>query len=54
MRGIIDPAYLGHINRTMICLTCAIIGHALRAWHTGVYKDQADFKSEAAEGEPEP
>jgi len=54
MRGIIDPAFLGHINCTMICLTCAIICHALRAWHTGVYKDLGDFKLEAAGGEPEP
>jgi len=41
MREIIDPAFLGHINGTMIWLTCAIICHALRAWQTGVYKDQA-------------
>jgi len=54
MRGIIDPAFLGRINGTMICLTCAIICHALRAWQTGVYKDQGDFKPEAARGEPEP
>jgi len=54
MRGIIDPAFLGRINGSMICLTCAIICHALRAWQTGVYKDQGDFKPEAAGGEPEP
>jgi len=54
MRGIIDPAFLGHINGTMICLTCAIICHAQPAWQTGVYKDQGDFKPEAARGEPEP
>jgi len=54
MPGIIDPAFLGCINGTMICLTYAIICHALRAWQTGVYKDQGDFKPEAAGGEPEP
>jgi len=55
MRGIMDHwAFLGRINGTMICLTCAIICHTLRAWQTGVYKDQADFKPEAAGGEPEP
>jgi len=54
MRVIIDPAFLGRINGIMICLTCAIICHALRAWQTGVYKDQGDFKPEAAGGEPEP
>ena len=42
------------INGTMICLTCAIICHALQVWQTGVYKDQGDFKPEAAGGEPEP
>jgi len=54
IRGIIDPAFLGRINGTMICLTCAIICLALRAWQTGVYKDQGDFKPEAAGGEPDP
>jgi len=54
MRGIIDPAFLGRINGTMICLTCAIICDALRAWLTGVYKDQGDFKPGATGGEPEP
>ena len=54
MRGIIDPAFLGLINGTMLCLTCAIICHGLRAWQTGVYKDQGDFKPPAAIGEPEP
>jgi len=54
MRGIIDPAFLGPINGTMICLTCAIICLALQAGQTGVYKDQGDFKREAAGGEPQP
>jgi len=54
MPGIIDPAFLGCINGTMICLTCVIICHALRAWQTGVYKNQGGLKPEAAGGEPEP
>jgi len=54
IRGIIDPAFLGRINGTMICLTCAIICHAHRVWQTGVYKDQGDFQPEAAGDEPEP
>jgi len=54
MRGVIDPAFLGRINGTMICLTCAIICHALPAWQSGVYKDQGNFKREAAGGESEP
>ena len=54
MPGIVDPVFLGRINSTMICLMCAIIGHTLRAWQTGVCKDQGHFKPEAAGGEPEP
>jgi len=54
MRGIIDPAFLGCIKGTIICLTCVIICHALQAWQPGVYKDQGHFKPEAAGGEPEP
>jgi len=54
MRGIIDPAFLGRSNGTMIWLKCAIICHARCAWQTGVYKDQGDFKPVAAGGEPEP
>jgi len=50
----IDPAFLGRINPTIICLTGALICHALRAWQTGVYQDQGDFKPEAAGVEPEP
>jgi len=52
--GIIDPAFLGRINVTMICLTCSIICHARSAWQKGVYKDQGDFKPDAAGGKPEP
>jgi len=54
MRGISDLAFLGRINSTLICLTYAIICHSLRAWQTGVYKNQGDFKPEADGGEPEP
>jgi len=54
MRGIIDPAFVGHITGTLLWLTCAIIGQALRAWQEGVFTDQGHFKPEAAGGEPEP
>ena len=53
MFGITEPEFLGRINGTMICLTCAIICHTLRAWQTGVYKEQGDFKPETVGGEPE-
>jgi len=54
MHGIVDLAFLGRINGTMICLMCAIICHTLWAWQTGVYKNQGHFKPYAARGEPEP
>jgi len=54
MCGIMDPAFLECINGTLICLKYAIIYHTLWAWQTGVYKDQGNFKPDAAGGEPEP
>ena len=54
MRGIMNPAFLGPIKGTMICLMCAIICHTVRAWQTGVYNNQGDFKPEAAGVEAEP
>ena len=29
MRGIAEPDFLGRINGTMVCLTCAILCHTL-------------------------
>ena len=51
MQGIVDPGFLVRINGTMICLTCSIICHTLRAWQTGIYQEPRDFKPEAAGGE---
>ena len=51
MLGIAEPDFLGRINGTMICLTCGILCHTLRAWKNGAYKDPGDFKSEAVGGE---
>ena len=51
MRGIAEPDFLGCINSTMICLTCAILCHTLRAWKNGAHEDLGDFKPEAAGGE---
>jgi hypothetical protein len=50
MQGIVQPDFLEQINGTMICLTCAILCHTLRAWQTGVYQEPRDFKPEAAGG----
>jgi len=54
IRGISEPDLLDHINCTMVCLTCAILCHTLRAWPTGVYLETCDFKLEAVGGEPDP
>jgi len=37
MDGISEPNFLGCINGTMVCLTCAILYDTLRAWQTAVY-----------------
>jgi len=37
MRGIAEPDFLGRINGTIVCLTCAILCHTLRVWQTGIY-----------------
>lgn len=50
MQGILDPGFLKRINATMICLTCAMLCHALRAWQTGLYKRPSDFKPELVGG----
>jgi len=54
MRGIAEPDFLGRINRTMVCLTCAMLCHTLRAWQTGIYLETCVFKPDAVAGEPDP
>ena len=54
MRGIAEPDFLGRINGTMVCLTCAILCHILRAWQTGIYLETCVFKPDAVAGEPDP
>jgi len=54
MCGISEPDFLGRINGIMVCLTCAILCHTLRAWQTGVHLETCDFKPEAVAGEPDP
>jgi len=54
MHGIVEPDFPGRIKGTMICLTCAILWHTLRAWQIGVYKESGEFKPEAVGGQPEP
>ena len=46
----VDPGFVEWINGTMICLTCAILCHALRALQTGIYKKLPDFKQDVVGG----
>ena len=46
----LDPAFVEQINDTMVCLTCAILCHTLRAWRTGVFQDPPDFKGDVVRG----
>jgi len=54
MFGISKPDFLGRINGIMVCLTCAILCHTLRAWQMGVHLETFDFKPEALAREPDP
>ena len=52
--GSSEPDFLRRINGIMVCLTCAIMCHTLRAWQMGVHLETCDFKPEAVAGEPDP
>jgi len=54
MRGIGESDFLGHINGTMVCSTCSIFCHTLRAWQTGIYLETCVVKPDAVAGEPDP
>ena len=54
MRGIAQPDFLGRINGTRICLTCAILCHTLRVWQTGISLEIFVFKPDTVAGEPDP
>ena len=54
MYGIAEPDFLCRINRTMVCLTCAILCHTLRAGQTGIYLETCVFKPDAVGGELDP
>ncbi|PUU79715.1 hypothetical protein B9Z19DRAFT_1124812 [Tuber borchii] len=44
MQGMLDQGFLKRINGNIICLTCAMLCHVLRAWQTGIFKTPAQFK----------
>jgi len=54
MRVIAQPDFLGRINGTMVCLTCAILCHTRRAWPTGIYFETSVFKPDVVAGGPDP
>jgi len=54
MFGSSEPDFLRRINGIMVCLTCAIMCHTLRAWQMGVHLETCNFKPEAVAGEPDP
>jgi len=54
MRGIAEPDFLDRMNGTIVCLTCAILCHTLRAWQTGICLETCVFKPDAVAGVPDP
>ena len=50
MQGMLDLEFINRVNGTLVCLTCAILCHHLRAWRTGVFQDPPDFKLDAVGG----
>ena len=50
MQGMLDPEFINRVNGTLVCLTCSILCHHLRAWRTGVFQDPPDFKPDAVGG----
>jgi hypothetical protein len=50
MQGMPDPEFINRVNGTLVCLTCAILCHQLRAWRSGVFQDPPYFKPDAVGG----
>jgi len=48
--GMLDPEFINRVNRTMVCLTCSILCHPLRAYRLAVHQDPPDFKPDAVGG----
>jgi len=48
--GMLDPEFINRVNGTMVCLTCPILYHQLRAYQLAVYQDPPDFKLDAVGG----
>ena len=48
-----DPECLEKINSTFLCLTTAILCHALRCWQTGLLIDEVHFTCSNSRGKQE-
>ena len=46
----LDPGFVELINDRMVCLTCDILCHTLRAWRTGVFQNPLDLKGDIVRG----
>ena len=49
-RGKKDNGFLGKINGEFICLTAAILCHALRCWVSGSFVDDVNFTRSSSQG----
>ena len=47
-----DPELPEMINPTFLCLTTAILCHALRCWQTGLFIDEVHFTHSNSQGKP--
>ena len=47
-----DPEFLQKINPSFLCLTTAILCHALRCWQTGLFIDEIHLTCFKSRGEP--
>jgi len=50
MQGMLDPKFLKRTNGTMVCPTCAIPCHSLRALQTRVYEKAPNCNPEVVGG----
>ena len=47
-----DPEFLEKRNPTFLCLTTAILCHALRCWKMGLFIDEVHFTRSNSRGKP--
>ena len=47
-----DPEFFEKINPTFLCLTTAILCHALRCWQKELFIDEVYFRRSNSRGKP--